>query len=160
TVCAQTCPLSQCTPWLPNQTDPGCPGVDLTAGVPCTGHVPICNVGNTTAPAGVTVYVFPGNSQQFPKCNPDLSGVTATCKVPTSIGPGACVDIVEANCTSKNGSPSLSGNLTIMVNPPVAGAITECHCENNWSDYHQGSCIATNQTVYQPTLYRQQYVAS
>jgi hypothetical protein len=43
---------------------------------------------------------------------------------------------------------ALNGNKTIMVNPPLAGAVAECHCENNWTDYHSGGCQTTTITTY------------
>jgi hypothetical protein len=133
-VCNQTCPgKGECVPWLPTEKDPSCSGVDLTVGVPCQDSVPVCNHGNTTAPAGVKLVHFPANSQQFPSCSPDQSHPQAkTCFTDKPIPPGKCIDVTT--CTG------LNGNREIMVNPSGAQHIAECFCENNWSISNDGSC--------------------
>ncbi|NUQ75481.1 MAG: VWA domain-containing protein [Polyangiaceae bacterium] len=128
-VCSQSCDAEgTCIPWLPGQTNPNCPGVDLTAGVPCNNTIPICNHGNTTAPAGIKIIHFPANSQQYPKCAPDQSHPQMmTCTTSQPIPPGTCISVT--NC------PGLIGNREIMVNPPGAAHVAECSCTNNWSLY-------------------------
>ena len=133
-VCGETCPaVGQCNPWLPGETDPDCPGVNLTVGVPCTGSIPVCNVGNTTAPAGIKLVHFPANSQQYPLCSPNLAHPQIqTCTTTEPIPPGLCIDVT--------GCPGLVGNREIMVNPAGPGHIAECSCKDNWSLYNAGSC--------------------
>lgn len=155
-------PGGDCVPWPSGGVDPACASADLTAGVPCTGHVPICNRGSTVAPAGVVVYVYPGNSSHFPKCFPDLSDRDGECVVPAPINPGACVNITDANCTKDKGNGQLlAGNRTVMVNPPVGAASgelkPECRCNNNWTDYHSGGCQSQSVFGYAPSNYKQIY---
>jgi hypothetical protein len=38
------------------------------------------------------------------------------------------------------GCTGLIGNREIMVNPPLAGALSECSCRDNWSLYNNGTC--------------------
>lgn len=131
-VCGETCPNSgQCVPWLPGETDAKCAGPDLTVGIPCSGTLQICNRGTMTAPAGLSVVHFPGNSQQFPKCNPNLSHPEAkTCTTTKPIPPGECIN--------ETGCPGLNGNREIMVNPAGPKHVDECFCQNNWSLYSDG----------------------
>jgi hypothetical protein len=130
------------------------------------GYVPVCNRGNTTAAAGAVLYVFPGNSTHFPSCTPATSTATARCVVPTAIAPGACVDVTEANCTQFQGGGAvlmLSGNKSVMINPPIgtaAGQVAECHCSNNWSDYHSGGCQTGGSATYSTLVYKQTYTSS
>lgn len=133
-VCKQSCgEVGQCVPWLPGQKDPGCAGADLTVGVPCSNTIPVCNHGNTTAPSGIKLIHFPGNSNQYPKCSPDQAHPgMATCFTAEPIPPGECISVT--NC------PGLTGNREIMVNPPGASKKAECTCENNWSLYNASAC--------------------
>lgn len=142
TVCGETCPAKgDCAPWLPSQVDAGCPSkFDLTAGVGCTTagvpQVPICNRGNSTAPAGLPIVALPAAaSLPAAKCGPSLAGGT-TYTTPSAIAPGKCVDVAM---------PALVDGGLIVANPstaPVGYNSSECHCENNWSVYSTavGSC--------------------
>lgn len=129
TLCAETCPAKgDCVPWLPNEKDPKCAGIDLALGVPCNGKLPVCNHGNTAAPAGIKIIHYPANSNQYPKCDPDQSHPQmVTCTTPAPIPPGECIDVTT--CGLNN------GNREIMVNPSGAGHVNECFCENNWTLY-------------------------
>src|SRR6185503_3889693 len=40
-----------------------------------------------------------------------------------------------------------------------AGHVDECHCENDWGDYHSGACESTSVTAYVKSTYAQQYTA-
>lgn len=137
-VCGETCPQSgQCEPWLPGETNPDCPGVNLTLGVSCgsgaPGSIPVCNVGNTQAPAGVKLIHFPANSGAYPKCAPDQTHPQKiTCTTSQPIPPGECINVT--NCAG------LVGNREIMVNPPGVGAIAECQCNDNWSLFNSNAC--------------------
>ncbi|MDI3291686.1 vWA domain-containing protein [Polyangium sp. 15x6] len=133
TLCNESCPAKgACTPWLPGETDPKCPGIDLSVGVPCSGVVPVCNHGKTPAPAGIRLVHFPANSQQYPKCAPDQTHPgMMECLTQQIIPPGQCINVDANACGIGN------GNREIMINPPKKTAanpyITECFCENNWS---------------------------
>jgi hypothetical protein len=131
TTCAESCPVKgDCVPWLPNEKDPKCPGIDLSLGVPCNGSVPVCNHGNTVAPSGIKLIHFPANSNQYPKCEPDQSHpAMVTCTTNKPIPPGQCISVTT--CGLGN------GNREIMVNPPGAGQVAECFCQNNWT-LHSG----------------------
>ncbi|HKO92426.1 MAG TPA: C-type lectin domain-containing protein [Polyangiaceae bacterium] len=123
----------QCVPWFPGETDPTCSGIDLSVGVTCDDSIPVCNHGTATAPAGVRIVHFPGNSQQYPSCSPNLSHPQlAECFTTSPIPPGQCINL--------NNCPGLSGNREIMVNPPGAAHVNECSCRDNWSLYSGGSC--------------------
>ncbi len=126
----------QCVPWLPGETNDQCAGIDLTVGVPCADGVPVCNVGNTAAPAGVELIHFPANSQQYPQCEPNQSHPQMqSCTTAEAIEPGLCITLT--------GCPGLNGNREIMVNPPDLAQVVECHdasCANNWSLYSDGPC--------------------
>ena len=132
TKCNLGCPTKgDCVPWLPGQTDPECPGYDLTVGIPCGNTVPVCNHGKTTVPAGVKVVHFPANSNQYPKCAPDQTHPQMqTCFTTQPIEPGKCIKMLASSCNLGN------GNREIMVNPPSFAGYTqlaECTCQDNWS---------------------------
>ncbi len=146
TVCGQSCPVNiagpppedgTCVPWLPGQTDSSCSGYDLSVGIACdqngVGTIPVCNHGTQTAPKGIPIATFAANSNQYPKCAPDLAKAKATCTTNAPIPPGQCIDV--ANCLPLN-------QMEIMVNPVGAtGHQAECnnHCQDNWSLYKSGA---------------------
>ncbi|WP_437283203.1 vWA domain-containing protein [Sorangium sp. So ce375] len=138
-VCGETCPQQGvCKSYLPDETDPACSDPDLTIGVPCGGTVPVCNRGNTAAPAGVRIYGYPAGAGQLPSsapgrvgtCNP--TGGALACTTTQPIAPGECVSV--AGCTG------LTDGMELYVNPPGAGQITECQCANNGSIYQSAMC--------------------
>jgi len=141
-LCGESCPAKGvCTPWLPGETDPNCPGVDLSVGVPCNGVVPVCNHGQTDAVGPIRLVHFPANSQQYPLCTPDQTHPgMMECSVPGPIPAGTCVDVDANACGIGN------GNREIMINPPKNLGndpyITECFCENNWSLSSGGNSCA------------------
>src|SRR5690606_12672740 len=99
-----------CVPWYPGETEASCAGIDLAVGVPCEQSIPVCNHGNTEAPAGIRLVHFPANSQQYPSCEPNLNHPNmAECFTQEPIAPGKCINVT--------GCPSLTGNREIMVNP-------------------------------------------
>lgn len=123
-----------CTPWYPGETSPTCTGIDLAVGVPCDGVIPVCNHGQTAAPAGVKIVHFPANSQQYPACAPNQGHAQMkSCTTTEPIPPGECINVTTC--------PDLSGNREIMVNP--GQPIAECSCADNWSLFSSGeACIA------------------
>jgi hypothetical protein len=151
------CVNGTCVDYKPNETLPGCNKPELTAGMACVvggiATIPICNRGSVTAPAGVAIYVFPGNSVQFPTCTPDNN--PGICKTTEAIKPGKCVNV--AGCPGLTGN----GNKTLMVNPPKPGNaawVDECYCSNNWGDYSgAGACVQYPQYDLAPMTYAQTY---
>jgi hypothetical protein len=154
------CVQGSCVPYEPMETIQGCNKPDLTVGVPCKlgllNIVPVCNRGNVTAPAGVVLNIFPGNSPQYPTCVPDKN--PSVCVTSAPIPPGECIDV--ANCGAlKNG-----GVKTIMVNPPApanAAWVDECQCANNWSAWHgQPVCAQKTNYAVAPLTVNQSYEAT
>ncbi len=126
-------PAGACKPWYPGETDETCPGIDLAVGVPCDDNIPVCNHGNTEAPAGVRIVHFPANAQQYPKCQPDQTHPQMfECFTDAPIAPGECINVT--------GCPKLIGNREIMVNPEGEAYVEECSCQDNWSLYSGGEC--------------------
>lgn len=124
----------QCVPWYPGETDPSCSGIDLAVAAPCDGVIPVCNHGLSTAPAGIRIVHFPGNSQQYPSCKPSLSHPQAKeCVTKAPIPSGQCINVTDC--------AGLSGNREIMINPEGAAHVDECDCGDNWSLYHSSECI-------------------
>lgn len=144
TVCGAVCdeahdnhPLETgiCTPWYPHETSAACPGVDLSVGLPCDGTIPVCNHGNTEAPAGIRVVHFPADALQMPNSNPNLNdSQMKECFTQEPIAAGACVNVT--------GCPGLQEGREIMVNPAGAAHIAECQSQDNWSLYNNGECQA------------------
>ena len=149
--CGQSCPVTmldpppeqgKCVPWLPSQQRDSCDGIDLGGGVVCGDVMPVCNHGTKTAPAGIRIIHFPGNSQQFPKNVPDQTHPQMEeCFTSSPIPPGQCVGVTT--CAGLD-----SGNREIMVNPPdLPGAsatyhVDECQMNDNWTLRSNGvSCV-------------------
>jgi hypothetical protein len=137
-----------CVGYKPLEVDQTCPKPDITTSFACTVNnvptVPVCNRGTVTAPAGITIYVFPGNSPQYPTCTPDNN--PGVCQTSKPIPPGKCVNVT--------GCPGLVGNgtKTVMVNPsslpngtPSPTWKDECYCGNNWSVW-SGNATPCKQT--------------
>ncbi len=116
-----------CLPWYPGITDDDCAGMDLSLGIPCETSIPVCNHGNTAAPAGITLVHWPEGSGQFPSCTPDQTqGSPQYCQTDTPIPPGECIDVTGCGFTD---------NREVMVNPPGPNDVEECSCMNNWGLY-------------------------
>ncbi len=125
-------PAGACTPWYPGDTDETCSGVDLGVGIPCGETIPVCNHGTEEAPAGIRIVHFPANSQQYPKCQPDIEHPQMhECFTDEPIKPGECISVA--------GCPKLVGNREIMVNPEGAAYVEECSCQDNWSLFSGGT---------------------
>ena len=142
TVCDATCstgtpPAAEgtCVPWLPGQTDPACGGIDLSLAVPCDDVVPVCNHGNTVAPAHIPLIHFPGNSPHYGTCDPTASPDSVYCETQEPIPPGHCIN-VDCNLWAVG----VGSNRQIYVNPPgYAGSVDECSCLDNWTEAHKGN---------------------
>ena len=157
------CVSGSCIPWKSQETIAGCNKPDLTVGFGCTSGgvptIPVCNRGNVTAPAGVALYIFGGNSAQFPTCTPDK--VPGICYTSSAIKPGKCVSVT--GCPGLNGN----GNKTIMANPPLVPSsgtpnpkwVDECYCGNNWGNWSGNSAACTTAQNYDtvPLVYTQRY---
>jgi hypothetical protein len=150
-----------CMPWNPNEYGTCSPAKpDISTGLACekpdgTKIIPLCNRGNAPLVPPIRIYIFPGNSSQFPLCTPDND--PDVCFIPAgqpAIQPGQCVEV--SSCAAY-----LPGNgvRTIMVNGPLVGAgnlpdnpeyVAECSCENNWSVWKgSNSSACTPVQVYQ-----------
>ncbi|XXX71685.1 vWA domain-containing protein [Sorangium sp. So ce134] len=143
--CGSTCSTDPgvqqglCKAYLPNQTNPECGGVDLTVGVPCGGTIPVCNRGNTPAPAGIAIHRYPAGAGQLPSSAPSRilnscspTGGTLACTTTQPIAPGECISV--AGCTG------VADGMELIVNPPGPGQIAECQCANNGSIYQSAMC--------------------
>lgn len=133
--CDQNNPLTTrgiCIPHFPGETDPNCPGIDLAVGVPCDGNIPVCNHGQSTAPAGLRLVHFPADFGGFATCNPNQSGDVEECFTDAEIPPGACIEVTSCG--------ELSEGREIMINPPGSDNVTECNCRDNWSIYDADAC--------------------
>ena len=133
--------VGTCVPWLPGQKDPTCAGVDLAVAVPCDGIVPVCNHGNTVAPAGVPLVWYPGNSAHYGECNETVKDIQGTCYTEEEIPPGACIS-VACNIFGQG----MGNQKEIYINPasvdgvPLAGHIPdECSCVDNWAEGEKGA---------------------
>ncbi|MEM9691636.1 MAG: hypothetical protein AAGA56_03765, partial [Myxococcota bacterium] len=135
----------ECVHYDPGQTDPNCAGIDLTVDATCANSVPVCNVGNMDAPAGVEIYYWDPGAEQIPLENPDLSTAAGTCVTTEPIRTGRCIAVTS--CTG------LVPGSEIMVNPPTGTELTECTPGarlNNWSAYDSQACsnpICTDETT-------------
>ncbi|MCC6553232.1 MAG: VWA domain-containing protein, partial [Polyangiaceae bacterium] len=119
-MCAISCPTKgQCTSWLPDETDPGCAGVDLTLAIPCGGTVPVCTRGSATIPAGTTIDVvqYPAGANQIASsepdevlnsCNPAAGTPACSFTLPQALDGGDCVDVT--------GCVGLTDGMELMVN--------------------------------------------
>ncbi|WP_437311001.1 vWA domain-containing protein [Sorangium sp. So ce388] len=130
-----------CEPYRPNQTNPACAGVDLTVGVPCGGTVPVCNRGNTQAPAGIAIHRYAAGAGQLPSSAPSRvldacspTGGTLACTTAQPIEPGECISV--AGCSG------VVDGMELIVNPPGAGHVAECQCANNGSVYQSAACAS------------------
>jgi hypothetical protein len=125
-----------CGPWYAGETDPECAGIDLSADIPCAAAIPVCNHGNTEAPAGIRIIHYPAESQQYPSPNPDQDvPQMAECFTEQAILPGNC--IMVDSCAD-----TLGQNREIMVNPPGPDHVPECSSLDNWTLYSHNACVA------------------
>jgi hypothetical protein len=149
------CVAGSCVGFKPREVYAGCAKPDITTSFSCANNgvptVPVCNRGTVVAPAGIPIYVLPGNSTQFPTCSPDKNPGKCFTKEP--IPPGTCVDVT--GCPGLQGN----GNNTIMANPPGdPKSIDECTCSNNWTDWHGNSpCVLVPVYNTAPLEYSQIY---
>jgi len=134
-----------CMAWKPEEYGNCTPDrPDISVGLACekpdgTRIIPICNRGDAPITSTVRIYIFPGNSTQFPLCTPDNSPdicyYNATPANP--ILPGRCVEATSCGAFLPG-----NGVRTVQVNGPANGPgnlpdnpnyIQECACENNWT---------------------------
>jgi hypothetical protein len=156
-----TCPngvAKCCMPWGSGEFNASCAKPDATTGFACTQTIngvkvptiPVCNRGSVTLPAPTRIYVFPGNSPQYPLCIPDKDPYI--CDTTAPVAPGKCINVL--NC------PGLTGNGTkaIMINGPTNGGggqapnnpvwRDECTCENNWGVWSGNSTPCYEKPIY------------
>ncbi|HWO14338.1 MAG TPA: C-type lectin domain-containing protein, partial [Polyangiaceae bacterium] len=125
-----------CTAHVPTDLDASCAGYDLSLGATCeeagTSQIPVCNHGQTAAPAGLRLVHLP--IEQFRRAEPDLSEAV-DCTLTESIPAGRCVALSDC--------PGLSADRALLVNPPGATQDTfECRRDDNWSIYRPLPCGA------------------
>ncbi len=142
---------AQCEPWLPGETDPTCAGVDLSGGIPCGTTIPVCNHGNTAAPAGIRIIHFPESANQFASTTPDQTDLQMLeCLTNAPIPPGQCVSFDCPNLGN-------TGNRDVMINPPPGNGLSqspECSYLDNWTIYAPGtacgvpSCAGGSELVH------------
>jgi hypothetical protein len=137
-VCDANAPKSgTCQKHAPGYVDPGCSGLNLTVAPTCerdgTTVVPVCNHGQSTAPAGIRIVSFQGNSKHFPVIAPAVSSkdVKDTCFTTEEIPPGTCVEVLGCE---------LDNNGEVVVNPQTPGLtpspLVECNAADNWTLVH------------------------
>ncbi len=135
---------SCCMAWKPEEYGNCTPDrPDVSVGLACekpdgTRIIPVCNRGDAPIVPPVRIYIFPGNSTQFPLCDPDKD--PGVCFIPAGsppILPGKCVEVTSCGALLPG-----NGVRTIQVNGPLVGAgnlpdnpeyFQECSCQNNWS---------------------------
>lgn len=138
--CGVECPedvplgLGSCTPRVATALDPECATFDLALGATCddagTPQIPVCNHGQTAAPAGLRLsHVAPGAFGTDP---PNLASA-GECVLSEPIPPGRCVTVTDC--------PGLTPDRALVVNPTDgAEAATECRFDDNWSIYQPIAC--------------------
>lgn len=140
--CGVSCPaadrpalgLGACTPREASRLDANCPNFDLSLGATCddagTPQVPVCNHGQTTAPAGLRLTHLPPGS--IGSGAPDLS-LAEDCPLTEAIAPGRCVVVT--------GCPALVAGRELIVNP-IDGSENagECRLDDNWTIYEPATC--------------------
>lgn len=140
--CGVQCPsgvpldLGACVPRLPTELDPRCGSFDLALGATCEAlgkpQVPVCNHGQSVAPAGLRLSYLP--SSELGKATPDMTAA-GDCSLTEPIPPGRCV--VVSDC------PGLSADQALVVNPGDGSQNpAECRFDDNWSVYQPVSCGA------------------
>lgn len=138
--CGVQCPasvpqgLGACVARPPSHLVAGCAAFDLAIGPTCsdgaTPQVPVCNHGQSPAPAGIRLTHLPAS--ELGKAVPDLSGAI-DCTLTVEIPPGRCVPIT--------GCPGLVADRALLINPPDAGQdLSECRLDDNWSVYQPVDC--------------------
>jgi hypothetical protein len=130
-----------CQQYPAGYVDPDCTTLNLTVAPTCerdgTTVVPVCNHGAGTAPAGIRIISFQGNSKHFPAVSPttSTSDVKDTCFTTEEIPPGSCIEVLGCE---------LDTNGEVVVNPHTAGLtsptpVTECNAADNWTLVHPNS---------------------
>jgi len=132
--CSDGLGIGACAARVPTELDPACAGFDLSLGVTCddagSAQVPVCNHGQTTAPAGLRLTHVPIG--ELRRAAPDLSSAV-DCAVTEAIPPGRCVTV--------SGCPSLDEGRALIVNPPDGAQNTsECRTDDNWTIYQPIAC--------------------
>jgi hypothetical protein len=140
--CGVSCPdstplgLGECTPRAPTELDDTCPGFDLALGATCEDagvpQIPVCNHGQTEAPAGMHLSQLPIG--QLGSVAPVMTLAT-DCVLTEPVPAGRCVTLTDC--------PGLVADMALLVNPPGATQDgTECRKDDNWTIYQPLSCKA------------------
>jgi len=140
--CGVQCPddsplgIGSCSARVVAELDPSCATFDLALGATCedagTPMVPVCNHGQSAAPAGLRLTHLPAS--ELGSSAPNLSlGVDCTLSEP--IPAGRCV--IVSDC------PGLTADRAMVVNPIDGSENTdECLLEDNWTVYQPVACRA------------------
>lgn len=127
-----------CTPWWAGETS-ACAEWDLGVGLGCSdsgsAFVTLCNHGQSWAPPGIKLAVFPPGSGEFRKVSPDMNQAVDTCTASEAVPPGWCINV--------GGCSGLVDGAKIIANPVDGTELAEeCHFEDNWGVYFDSSCGA------------------
>ncbi len=126
--------LGACTARIATNLDDDCADFDVAVGAPCedagVARVPVCNHGQTEAPAGLRLIHLPVD--QVGRAVLDLSDAV-DCTLAEPIPPGRCVNV--------DGCPGLVRGRALLVNPEDGSENTgECLLSDNWAIYEPVSC--------------------
>lgn len=139
-VCGVTCPggvavgTGTCEARLPTELSLSCSGFDLAVGATCAAagspQIPVCNHGQSAAPAGLRLSYLPVS--ELRKATPDLT-LGGDCNLSVPVPAGRCV--VVDDC------PGLTADSVLVVNPGGATQdASECRKDDNWSVYQPVAC--------------------
>lgn len=139
-VCGVACPAAvpvgtgTCEARLPTELSLTCSGFDLAVGATCEAagrpQIPVCNHGQSAAPAGLRLSYVPVS--ELRKATPDLT-LGGDCTLGSPIPAGQCV--VVDDC------PGLTPDSVLVVNPGGATQDpSECRTDDNWSIYQPVAC--------------------
>lgn len=138
--CGVSCPdgtplgLGSCDARIPTDLSASCAAFDLALGATCEAgglpQVPVCNHGQTEAPAGLRLtHLAIG---QIGTATPDLADAV-DCVLSEPIPPGRCVTVSDC--------PGLVADRALVVNPDDGGQdASECHLDDNWTIYQPLPC--------------------
>lgn len=117
--------VGECLPRSPGEKDSKCAGLSLAVGLSCEDYVPLCNHGQSEAPAGIRVAYWPKGAGEFGKAQPNM-GQANYFTTSAAIAAGECINIATKDL------PGLVDGSEIMINPPGNGHVAECYTGDNW----------------------------
>ncbi len=139
--CGVHCPdvpagVGACTARVPSRLDADCETFDLSLGATCfdsvAPQIPVCNHGQSEAPAGLRIAYLPPGRMGEPA--PDLSAAT-DCTLSEPVPAGRCV--IVSDCSG------ISAGDEVVINPRDGSEDpTECRFDDNWTAYQPAPCTA------------------